>query len=78
METKKNEMLASLTVLQKALNDAKVKTEEFYSDMRWKKLGLSSEQYDELYKLGKMYELEDYGVLDLFDRLEDALTKLLS
>lgn len=78
METKKNEMLAALAVLQTALSDAKAKTEDFYSTMRWKELGLSSEEYDALFESGKMYELEEYSVLDLFDRLEETLTKILN
>lgn len=78
MENKKNEMLVALSVLQKTLSDAKAKTEDFYSTMRWKELGLSEEEYDALFELGKMYELEDYSVLDLFDRLEEALTKILN
>ena len=77
MENKKNEMLAALSVLQKALSDAKAKTEDFYSTMRWKELGLSEEEYDTLFELGKMYELEDYSVLDLLDRLENALNHIV-
>jgi len=77
IENKKNEMLAALSVLQKTLSDAKAKTEDFYSTMRWKELGLSEEEYDALFELGKMYELEDYSVLDLFDRLEKALNRIV-
>lgn len=77
MEDKKNEMLTYLSILKIALKDAKIKTEDFYLKMRYEKLGLSSEEYDKLFESGKIYELEENDIFELFERLEKALNNIL-
>ena len=78
MEEKKNEMLASFVALNAAVVDAKNKAEAFYSPMRWENLGLSTEAYEVLYNSGKIYQLEETDIFNLFKELQNALNYILN
>ena len=70
-------MLIAIAELKRAVTNTQSKVENFYNPMRWENLGISHEEYEVLYKEGKMYEIEETDIVNLLTNLEVALDELL-
>ena len=77
MQDKKTQMLLSIAELKRAVMNTQSKIEDFYNPMRWENLGISHEEYEALFREGKMYEIEETDIVNLLTNLEVALDELL-